>query len=77
MMSCGPVTAWALEMPATCRSFVATSRALPGDVSIEDERFDRHLLFLLDVLFLGEFSLRISRQRATGGIAIALFASYM
>jgi hypothetical protein len=33
MMSCGPVTAWALEIPATCRSLVATSLALPGEVS--------------------------------------------
>src|SRR5271154_7415872 len=39
IMSCGPVTACPTETPLTFRIFAATSRALPGDVSIRMNAF--------------------------------------
>src|SRR5215471_10630248 len=38
-MSWGPVTACAADTPSTCRSFCATSLALPGEVSIRMKAF--------------------------------------
>src|ERR1700691_5467950 len=52
MISCGPVTACATETPATPRILAATSRALPGEVSIRMNAFT---------------AIVVSSRRAAGG----------
>src|SRR5215469_17751364 len=46
IMSCGPVTACATETPPTWRSLAATSRALPGDVSMRMNAFTAMSVYL-------------------------------